>query len=83
MVGGHDDQRLVPQPLGLQALPELLQLEVGEAGLEEVALEQHVELPGVLVGLVRQRRGPRRSAGAGTSGRRAGTATARAASACA
>ena len=51
VVRGDDDQRLVPEPLLLQPLPELLELVVGEAGLEEVPLEQHVELALVLVGL--------------------------------
>ena len=54
VVGRHDDQRVVPEPFVLQVLPEVLELEVGEAGLQEVALEQDVELPRVLVGLVRE-----------------------------
>ena len=54
VVGGHDDQRVVPEAVVLQVLPQVLELEVGEPGLEEMALEQHVQLARVLVGLVRQ-----------------------------
>src|SRR4029078_11716276 len=39
-VSHRHDQRLVPQPLRLQPLPELLELVVREACLKEVALEQ-------------------------------------------
>ena len=41
-------------PSSLRWRQSSLQLEVGEAGLEEVALEQHVQLALVLVRLVRQ-----------------------------
>ena len=56
VVGRHHDQRLVPHALLLEVLPEVLQLVVGEAGLEEVALEQHVELRLPLERLVREAR---------------------------
>jgi hypothetical protein len=54
VVGRDHYQRVVPHALPLEPAPQVLQLEVGEAGLQVVALERHVELPLVAVDQVRQ-----------------------------